>query len=181
MTTDTPVSSSPAPASAVAVPLKGLPTEVSEWIFRAQEPLAREIARVQSAPELALDDEPTLAVERLPEATRQFLWRGLQRHHPALAELVRDPIIAETRATFGASLHLRVADLLTVILQAFRAQQALTGSSRTPLDGTKPRPSTETVVARSHGDRKPRATGDVRVPAAARRGRPRAEKRGERQ
>lgn len=116
-----PASSTVAPSVASAQ-LNGLPEDVAAWLHARHEQLSCELARAQSASDLSVEDEPTIAVEALPQATRQFLWRGIQQHHPALAELVRDPLIAEARAVFGAQLRLYVADLLTVILDTVRAQ-----------------------------------------------------------
>lgn len=118
-----PLASGTVTASATAIPDIGLPAEIAAWLTANHQHLASEIARTQRAAERTNEDEATIAVEELPEATRQFLWQGIRQHHPALADLLRDPVIAEARAVFSAQLRLYVADLRSVILCALRAQQ----------------------------------------------------------
>jgi len=98
-----------------AAVIDGLPPTVAVWLHAEHEQLANALTRARTAYDVSMDDEATLAIEELPEATRKFLWRGMPRHHPGLAALVRDPNILEMRATFGARLHLRVSDLVQVI------------------------------------------------------------------
>lgn len=95
-----------------------LPGPIVEWLQANHEQLLGALTRAHSALELAMHGEAMLAIEELPEATRQFLWRGMRRHRPALAQLVRDPNVLEMRATFDARLHLRVSDLVQVICAA---------------------------------------------------------------
>lgn len=123
MTTQTslPLTSGAVTANAATVPDFGLPAEIASWLHATHEHLAREMARTHCA-QMTNEDEATIAVEELPETTRQFLWQGIRQHHPALAGLLRDPIIAEARAVFSAHLRLYVADLRSVILCAVRAQ-----------------------------------------------------------
>lgn len=124
MSTDT--STTPTPKSADALVVPGLPPKVSAWLVHAQEPLARALAQAHAAAEVTIDDGPALAVEALPEEARRFLWHGIRQHHAGLAELVRDPILGQLRATFGAQLHLAVADLLSVILKVYAAEHPRT-------------------------------------------------------
>lgn len=118
---------------ASSAPVNGLPMPICAWLYAAHEQLARELHRAQSAP-ADIDSEPTIAVDALPEPTRRYLWQGMQRYHPALAELVRDPMIAQTRTHFAASLHLYVPDILKVIVGASRANPRSTKAvaSQTP-------------------------------------------------
>ena len=96
-------------------PIVGLPSAVAAWLQAEHEQLANALARAHTSVDASTDDEAMLAIEELPEVTRKFLWRGMRRHHPGLAALVRDPNVLEMRATFGARLHLRVSDLVQVI------------------------------------------------------------------
>lgn len=107
-----------------------LPGPIVEWLQADHEQLLRALTRAHSALDLATDGEAMLAIEELPEATRQFLWRGMRRHRPALAQLVRDPNVLEMRATFGARLHLRVSDLVQVICAAAPTADARVRSKR---------------------------------------------------
>lgn len=95
-----------------------IPAPIAAWLQIEHEQLALALARAATDSDLIIDGEAMLAVEDLPEATKRFLWRGMQRHHPALSAIVRDPLAAELRETFGARLHLRVVDLVRVICLA---------------------------------------------------------------
>lgn len=96
-------------------PIVGLPPAIAAWLQAEHEQLANALTRAHTSVDASMDDEPMLAIEELPEVTRKFLWRGMRRHHPGLAALVRDPNVLAMRATFGARLHLRVSDLAQVI------------------------------------------------------------------
>lgn len=131
---------------ATNAPVRGLTMELCTWLYATHEQLARELHRSQST---AAEHEAMIAVDTLPEATRRYLWQSMQRHHPDLAQFVRDPVIAALRERFSASLHLHVPDVLQVILNAARASRrtaaakASSGVSReTPGAG----PATQGVV-----------------------------------
>lgn len=92
-----------------------IPAPIAAWLHAEHEQLAMALARAATDSDSIVDGEAMLAVDDLPDATKRFLWRGIQRHHPALSALVRDPLAAELRETFGARLHLRLVDLVRVI------------------------------------------------------------------
>jgi hypothetical protein len=105
---------------ATNAPVHGLTAGLCTWLYATHEQLARELHRSQST---AAEHEAMIAVDTLPEATRRYLWQSMQRHHPDLAQLVRDPVIAALRERFSASLHLHVPDVLQVIVNAARASR----------------------------------------------------------
>lgn len=150
MSTDTSTTPTLPVNSADALVVPGLPPKVSAWLVHAQEPLARALAQAHAAADVTIDDGPALAVETLPEEARRFLWHGIRQHHAGLAELVRDPILGQLRATFGAQLHLSVADLLTVILKVYTAEHERTRKAASARAAATPpsraNPATSTVA-----------------------------------
>lgn len=62
---------------------------------RLREDSERERARQQGLVDLAT----------LPAPQRRRVWEHLQRHRPALAELLRSPAVQEIRARFQAAVH----------------------------------------------------------------------------
>jgi hypothetical protein len=104
---------------ATSVHVNGLPASIAERLHRDHEALARAITTAQNAEDGGHEEDATVPVDGLPEATRQFLWNALRKYHPALAKVLRGPAFAEARASFSAQLHLCVVDLVKVIHAAF--------------------------------------------------------------
>lgn len=96
----------------------GLPADLASWLQREHPQLAEALSEAQRAPHSAFDDEATVCIEGLPDATRRLLWQALKQHQPALASLLHDPVLGQTRAVFDARLHLFVADLLAAVIAA---------------------------------------------------------------
>lgn len=113
-----------AQALAVSAPVVGLSAHVTIWLYTTHEELARELHRAQATAATAKDESPMIVVDTLPEKTRRYLWEGMRQHHPNLAQLVRDPVIAEMRERFSARLHLHVPDILKVINGTARVSRA---------------------------------------------------------
>lgn len=144
--TDSQSKSAAARDLATNAPVRGLTVELCTWLYATHEQLARELHRSQST---AAEHEAMIAVDTLPEATRRYLWQSMQRHHPYLAQCVRDPVIAALRERFAASLHRHVPDVLQVILNAARASRrtaAANGSSGMSRKTPGAAPATHGVV-----------------------------------
>jgi len=116
-------------ASAAAPLIAKLPAHVAEWLHESHEQLARALADAQGDAVWEPCVGATIAIEMLPLRTREFLWRGIQGHLPALADLLRAPLISEARVLFGAQLRLSVDDLLTVIKCCAPAPREIHGDS----------------------------------------------------
>jgi hypothetical protein len=119
-----------AQALAVSAPVVGLSIRLTTWLYTTHEELARELHRAQSTAAAAKDESPSIVVDTLPEKTRRYLWEGMRQHYPDLAQLVRDPVIAEMRERFSASLHLHVPDILKLIIGTARVSRASAAAER---------------------------------------------------
>jgi hypothetical protein len=100
--------------------IAGLPAHLASWLQREHPRLAEALTEAQRAPYSAFGNEVTVCIEGLPGATRRFLWQALKQHQPALASLLHDPVLRQTRAVFDARLHLFVTDVLAAVLAATR-------------------------------------------------------------
>ncbi|MBL8266610.1 hypothetical protein [Steroidobacter sp.] len=95
-----------------------MPADVASWLYREHAQLAHALTEAQGTPHSAFEHEGTVCIEGLPDATRRFLWQALKQHQPALASLLHDPVLAQTRAVFDARLHLFLTDLIATVLAA---------------------------------------------------------------
>lgn len=105
---------------ASSAPIEGLSPIRCRWLYLAHEVLARALHAAQSAASSLIASEPTILVDALPERTRQYLWRGIRAHHPALAAWLREASVRAMRKTFNAQLHLYAHDVIHVIGAADR-------------------------------------------------------------
>src|SRR5687768_17080072 len=80
--------------------IAGLSADLASWLQREHSQLAEALIEAQRAPHSAFEDEATVCIEGLPDATRRFLWQALKQHQPALASLLHDPVLGQTRAVF---------------------------------------------------------------------------------
>lgn len=100
---------------ATEAPIDGLAPSQCHWLYECHESLARALHAAQSPATSPIAQEPTIVVDALPESTRQYLWRGIRAHHPALAAWLRGAPFRAMRETFNAQLHLYARDMIQVI------------------------------------------------------------------
>ncbi|WP_296592686.1 hypothetical protein [Methylophaga sp.] len=68
--------------------------------------------------------EPTVDISQLDPRQKKQIWRGIQLINPALAEMLsNDPVIANIKATFQASIILSEVDAKRY-LEAGQSQQS---------------------------------------------------------
>ena len=118
--------------------IESLPADLASWLQREHPQLAEALLEAQRAPRSAFEDEATVCIEGLPDATRRFLWQGLEATSARTGLTAsRSRARGRTRSVFEARIHLFVSDLLATVLAA-TPPDASASSALSPHEPPKP-------------------------------------------